>query len=70
MYVIWIPLDRKKSAMSGRTGRIRGARADIHIPNDSRLVGVRIHTAFLTLDAKAPQGVKSISEPFTFAVSK
>jgi hypothetical protein len=43
--------------------------AAIQILNDARLVGVRIHTAFLTLDASAPQGVRSISQAFSFSIT-
>jgi hypothetical protein len=45
------------------------ARAAIAIVNDTRLVGTRLHTAFLTLDANAPFGVKSISDTFSFAIT-
>ena len=45
------------------------AQAAILIPNDSRLLGLRLHTAFLTLDGASPQGVRSIAEPFTFSVT-
>ena len=42
--------------------------AGIHILNDARLIGVRVHSAFLTLDPAAPLGVSSISNTFTFTV--
>ena len=44
------------------------ATAGIHILNDARLIGVRVHSAFLTLDSAAPLGVSSISNTFTFTV--
>jgi len=46
------------------------AKAKINIPNSTLLIGVRLHSAFLTLDAMAPQGVRSISSTFTFAITK
>jgi hypothetical protein len=46
------------------------AQAAIHIPNIQALIGVRIHTAFVTLSASVPSGVKSISSPFSFTITK
>jgi len=46
------------------------AQATIKILNDPRLIGNQIHSAFLTLDSKAPQGIKSISRSFTFSILK
>ncbi|MBN2490085.1 MAG: hypothetical protein JXQ29_04465 [Planctomycetes bacterium] len=43
-------------------------RATIHIPNDARLIGARIHSAFVTLDAGAPLGLRSISNQFPFTI--
>jgi hypothetical protein len=45
------------------------AKAQIRIPNVPALIGVRIHTAYLVLDPAAPQGVKTISNTFTFSVT-
>jgi hypothetical protein len=44
------------------------ARADIVIPNIAALVGVRLHSAFVTLKAGEPWGIKSISNTFTFSI--
>ncbi len=44
------------------------AQAKIHIPNDNKLIGVRIHTAYVVLDSGAPFGIKSISNTFTFTI--
>ncbi len=44
------------------------AQAKINILNDPKITGVRIHTAFVTLDSGAPFGIKSISNPFIFTV--
>ena len=39
------------------------ATAAMHIPNVQALVGLRIHTAFVTFDPQAVLGIKSISMP-------
>ncbi|MBN2489478.1 MAG: hypothetical protein JXQ29_01325 [Planctomycetes bacterium] len=54
---------------SGRLDTKGEGQGAILIPNDRRLLGLRLHTAFLTLDGASPQGVRSISEPFTFSVT-
>jgi len=46
------------------------AGAAIHIPNVPALIGVRLHSAFVTLSPSAPSGVKSISSPFSFSITK
>ena len=46
------------------------AMAAIHIPNDPALIGLRIHTAFVTLDPAAPSGIRSISNAFSFTITK
>jgi hypothetical protein len=42
--------------------------ADMAIPNDASLIGLRLHTAFLTLKAGEPFNISSISNTFTFSV--
>jgi hypothetical protein len=46
------------------------AQAAIHIPNLPALIGVRLHSAFVTLSATAPSGIKRISNTFTFAITR
>ena len=46
------------------------ATAKINIPNTPLLIGVRPHTAFVTLDPAAPFGIKSISDTFSFSITK
>jgi hypothetical protein len=46
------------------------AQATIHIPNQPALAGVRVHSAFVTLDPAAPSGVRSISDTFSFTITK
>jgi len=46
------------------------AQAAIHIPNIPALIGVRLHSAFVTLDTAAPSGIRSISNTFSFSVTK
>jgi hypothetical protein len=46
------------------------AQAAIHIPNIPALIGVRLHSAFVTLSPWSPSGIKSISNTFTFSITK
>lgn len=46
------------------------AAASIAIPNVSALIGLRLHTAFVTIKSGVPLNVNSISNTFTFTVSK
>ncbi len=45
-------------------------KAKLNIPSLPVLVGTRLHSAFLTLLASAPSGVKSISNTFSFTITK
>ena len=59
------------SVFQGYAGTLDGSgagAAKILIPNNAALIGVRLHTAFVTLAASAPSGVKSISNTFTFTI--
>jgi hypothetical protein len=61
------------SVFSGYRGVIDAkghAQAAIHIPNAPTLVGLRLHSAFVTLDAGAPKGIRSISNTFSFSITK
>lgn len=44
------------------------AKAQIKILNDSRLKGIRIYSAFVTLDAGAPNGISLISNTADFTI--
>ena len=55
------------SGLLDATGR---GTAKIAIPGNPGLVGVRLHSAFVTLDASAPSNIKSISNTFSFTVRK
>jgi len=46
------------------------ARTAVHIPNIPALIGTRLHNAFVTLDPAAPSGIKSISNTFSFSITK
>jgi len=46
------------------------AQAAIHIPNIPSLIGVRLHSAFVTLDPAAPSGIRSISNALSFSITK
>jgi len=61
------------SIFSGYRGVIDAkgqAQAAINIPNVPALIGVRLHSAFVTLDPAAPSGIRSISDTFSFSVTK
>ncbi|MBN2489733.1 MAG: hypothetical protein JXQ29_02665 [Planctomycetes bacterium] len=61
-----------KSARRGYRGRIdrQGwSGAAIHVPPLAALVGLRIHTAFVTLSPLAPQGIQSISPAMTITIA-
>ena len=44
--------------------------ASLNLPAIPATVGLKIHTAFVTLDPQAPSGIKSISNTFSFQVTK
>jgi len=54
----------------GMLDKAGAAKAQIHIPSSTLLIGVTLHSAFVTLDGGAPQGVKSISPTFSFPITK
>jgi len=56
------------SGYQGVIGANGQANASINIPNFPVLVGNTIHTAFVTVDQKAPQGIKSISNTHSFTI--
>ena len=61
------------SIFSGYRGMIDSqghAKASINIPNIQALIGTRIHSAFVTLDPQAPSGITSISNTFSFTITK
>ena len=55
---------------SGRLDAQGGGIAKIHILNDPVLIGVRLHSAFVTLSPSAPSGIKSISSTYSFTIEK
>ena len=64
----WVP--GTFEGFRGTVGADGKAGATLHIPNIPALIGVRIHTAFVTLDPTAPSGIKSISNTFSFSITK
>jgi C1A family cysteine protease len=52
----------------GKIGANRRAEAALVIPDLPAAVGLKIQTAFITLDPKAPSGVKSISNTYGFTI--
>jgi len=62
-----------KTVFAGYTGVIGSngqATAKINLPNIPALIGQRIHTAFVTISANSPFGIKSISNTYSFTVKK
>jgi len=58
---------------SGYRGVLDGqgvGKAAIHLPNLPALIGTRIHTAFVTVSPTAPSGIRSISNTFSFSITK
>ena len=55
---------------AGTLGPDGRAKSLMHIPRLTGLVGVYLHTAFVTLDAFAPSGIKSISNTESFMVTR
>ncbi len=45
-------------------------KATILIPNDAKLIGITIHSAFVTLKAGEPFNMKSISPTYSFPITK
>ena len=61
------------SVFVGYTGLLDAAgkaQAKLVIPNIPALIGVRLHSAFVTLDTAAPSGIRSISNTFSFSITK
>ena len=57
----------------GVTFRLEGEGRDaaaIDIPTIQALVGITIHTAFVTLHPRAPSGIYSISNPVAFTITR
>ena len=63
----WPQVFESYAGMLGQDGR---AAARLHIPTLPALVGLRLHTAFVTLDAAFPSGIKTISSTVSFTVVK
>ncbi|MBN2489934.1 MAG: hypothetical protein JXQ29_03680 [Planctomycetes bacterium] len=55
-------------AYSGNLDAAGAGQAKLHLPNIPLLVGIRLHTAFLTIKLGEPSNVKSISPTFSFTV--
>jgi hypothetical protein len=46
------------------------AQAAVRVPNHPPLVGLRIHSAFVTLDPTAPSGIRSISSTASLTITR
>ena len=58
------------SAYAGRLDGQGKAQAALHIPRGRALIGLRLHTAYVTIESSAPSPVKSISETVPFTIMK
>ena len=58
------------SSYRGAIDSMGQAKATINIPNIPALIGQKIHTAFVTQDPQAPSGIRSISNTFSFTITK
>ena len=58
------------SAYSGLLDSSGKGTAAIHIPQIPGLIGVRLHSAFVTIKAGAPSNLASISSTFSFSITK
>jgi hypothetical protein len=58
---------QRYSAALGASGQ---GVADIVIPEWAALVGVRLHSAFVTLKAGEPSNIKDVSNTFTFTITR
>jgi hypothetical protein len=59
------------SVFGGYAGTIdsRGdGQAALHVPNLPMLAGLKIHSAFVTVDPGAPSGIRTISNTFAFTI--
>jgi len=63
----WLPTVFKNYA--GVLDAAGSGKGTIDIPNIPVLVGLKIHSAFVTLDTSAPSGIKSISPTETFSIT-
>jgi hypothetical protein len=54
---------------SGRLDATGRATASIHIPPSMALVGLRVHTAFVTLSASSPLGIRTISSTWSIMIA-
>jgi hypothetical protein len=57
-------------AYAGNLDAAGKGQARFHIPNLAPLVGIRIHTAFLTIKIGAPSNIANISGTFSFTILK
>ena len=55
---------------AGAVGSNGQALATISLPDIPALVGIKIHSAFVTLHSQAPSGIRSISNTFSFTITK
>jgi len=54
----------------GTVGADGHGAAALYLPPIALTIGLKIHTAFVTLDSQAPSGIKSISNTWSFTITK
>ena len=60
------------ATFTGYSGSMPGhgsSAAALHVPGIPAAVGLRIYTAFVTLDSSAPSGIRSISDTHAFTIT-
>ena len=67
IYALWPSIFKDYRGVMNNKGQ---AMAAINIPNIPALIGLRINSAFVTLDPVEPSGIKSISDTFSFTITK
>jgi len=55
---------------AGRMSSTGTAQAEIAIPNDAGLIGLRLHSAFVTAKPGEPQNLKTISRTYSFTITQ
>ena len=72
--LLWISLSNLvPGTFRGYRGTIAAdgtATASLALPDLAQTVGLKIHTAFVTLDPQAPSGVRAISNTWAFTIAK
>jgi len=44
--------------------------AGLHLPPTTRIIGLRVHTAFVRIDQGAPSSIESLAKTWSFTITK